>query len=202
MNEPVLYIHGRGGSAAESEHYQPLFPNCEVVGLEYQGATPWEAGAEIRAAAERLANGRERITLIANSIGAFFAMNAGVDALVRRAYFISPIVDMERLIRGMMARANVSAEELEAERVIRTPSGEELSWEYLRYVREHPVRWAAPTAILYGKNDELTPYETMAAFAEKHHAALTVMENGTHWFHTDEQMRFLDAWLAAAEAEL
>ncbi|SHK90194.1 hypothetical protein SAMN05216582_12334 [Selenomonas ruminantium] len=32
-------------------------------------------------------------------------------------------------------------------------------------------------------------------FAEKHQAGLTVMEGGEHWFHTEEQMAFLDAWI-------
>ncbi len=35
----------------------------------------------------------------------------------------------------------------------------------------------------------------MQAFAEQHNAELTVMENGEHWFHTAEQMAFLDAWI-------
>ena len=29
MKELVLYIHGKGGCAGESEHYKPLFPECE-----------------------------------------------------------------------------------------------------------------------------------------------------------------------------
>ena len=33
------------------------------------------------------------------------------------------------------------------------------------------------------------------AFAEKTGAVLTVMPGGEHWFHTDEQMRFLDDWI-------
>ena len=28
----VIYIHGKGGSATESEHYKPLFPDSEVIG--------------------------------------------------------------------------------------------------------------------------------------------------------------------------
>lgn len=31
--------------------------------------------------------------------------------------------------------------------------------------------------------------------AETCGASLTVMENGEHWFHTEEQMRFLDNWI-------
>ena len=35
MKELVLYIHGKGGCAGESEHYKPLFPDRAVVGLEH-----------------------------------------------------------------------------------------------------------------------------------------------------------------------
>ena len=60
---------------------------------------------------------------------------------------------------------------------------------------EHPLSWNVPTKILYGSNDNLTSYETMSSFAKKHNARLTVMENGEHWFHTEEQMKFLDEWI-------
>jgi len=164
MKNLVLYVHGKGGSAAESEHYKSLFPGCEVTGLDYQTSTPWETGEEIRQAVEKLKNEYERIILIANSIGAFFSMNAPIDTMIRKAYFISPIVNMERLIRDMMAWASVTEAALEAKGVIPTSFGEDLSWKYLCYVREHPVQWNVPTEILYGRNDDLTSYETVAAF--------------------------------------
>ena len=195
MKELILYIHGKGGSAAECEHYKPLFPDCEVFGLDYQTFTPWETGAEIRTAVEKLKDGYESIILIANSIGAFFCMNAGIDGMLRKAYFISPIVDMEKLIGDMMLWANVSEEELRDKGVIHTDFGENLSWDYLCFVREHPIQWSVPTSILYGNNDNLTSLEAVRAFSEQHDAVLTVMENGEHWFHTAEQMRFLDDWI-------
>lgn len=89
----------------------------------------------------------------------------------------------------------VTEEELKSRKIIPTSFGEDLSWGYLIYVREHPVEWNVPTNILYGSRDNLTAYETISAFAEKHSANLTVMENGEHWFHTEEQMRFLDEWI-------
>lgn len=199
MKKLVLYVHGKGGSAAESEHYRALFPDCEVMGLDYKTFTPWETGKEIHAALEKLKNRYESVTLIANSIGAFFCMNAGIEKMISKAYFISPIVDMEKLILNMMTWANVSEEELKATGVIHTSFGEDLSWDYLSYVRSHPMQWTVPTEILYGENDHLTSYETIAAFAEKHHAGLTVMENGEHWFHTGEQMQFLDNWIKISE---
>ena len=187
----VLYIHGKGGSASEAEHYKVLFPDQDVIGLDYKTSTPWETGKEILDAVKEYGAS----TLIANSIGAYFSMCAGIDGFIKKAYFISPIVDMEQLICGMMKASGVTEEELKEKRVIHTALGEDLSWEYLRYVREHPVRWNVPTDILYGGLDGLTSRETMSAFAKEHGAALTVMENGEHWFHTEEQMRFLDEWI-------
>ena len=195
MKDAILYIHGKGGSAAECEHYRPLFPDCEVFGLDYQTFTPWETGAEIRAAAEKLRSKYKSIVLIANSIGAYFSMSAGIDGLISKAWFISPIVDMEKLICDMMAWANVTEKELQSKGVIHTGFGEDLTWAYLCYVRDHPVDWTVPTQILYGSRDELTTPETIRSCAEKHNARLTVMESGEHWFHTEEQMRFLDEWI-------
>ena len=191
----VLYIHGKGGSAAECEHYRPLFPGCEVTGLDYRHSTPWEAGPEIYAAAEALRRRHGSITLVANSIGAYFSLHAGLNGLVREALFISPIVDMEGLIGRMLGWAGVSERELEARGRIAAAFGEDLRWDYLCYVREHPVDWRVPTRILYGSRDELTPPEAVRRFAAEHGAALTVMEGGEHWFHTPEQLRFLDAWI-------
>ena len=197
--DAILYIHGKDGSAAESEHYKPLFPGCEVTGLDYRTFTPWETGREIHAAIEKMEGKFENIVLIANSVGAFFSMNAGIDGMIRKAYFISPIVDMEKLICDMMKWANVTEEELESKGVIHTEFGEDLSWKYLSYVRSHPVKWKTPTKILYGRKDNLTSFTTISRFAEKHDAELTVMENGEHWFHTEEQMKFLDDWIKGAK---
>ncbi len=199
MKKLVLYLPGKGGSAEESRHYQPLFPGCEVLGLNDQGRTPWEAGPEIRAAVEKLKEEYGSITLVANSIGAYFAMHAGIGELLERAYFISPIVDMEKLILDMLGWAGATEEELRVRGEIPTAFGEKLSWDDLSYVRGHPLRWRVPTEILYGSGDRLTSRETMEAFARAQGAALTVLEGGEHWFHTPEQMAFLDAWIRRSQ---
>ena len=191
----VLYIHGKGGSADEAAHYAPLFPSCAVIGLDYKTFTPWETGKEIRDAVEALRQQYDRVCLIANSIGAFFSMHASVDALVAHALFISPVVDMEKLIADMLAFANVTEAELRKRGTVQTDFGETLSRDYLSFVRSHPVRWTAPTDILYGERDDLTDEGTIRSFAETHNATLTVMPDGEHWFHTPEQMRFLDEWI-------
>ena len=191
----VLYIHGKGGNASESTHYENLFPDCKVIGLDYKTFSPWETGKEIHEAVVSLKTEFESIILIANSIGAFFCMNANLNGLIEKAYFISPVVNMEKLICDMMKWANVTEAELEQRKIIPTDFGEELSWEYLCYVREHPLNWQVPTSILYGEKDNLTSLENIRAFAEKQGASLTVMKGGEHWFHTEEEMKFLDEWI-------
>lgn len=195
MKKAILYIHGKGGSGAEAEHYRRLCPGYDVIGLEYQGNTPWETKKEFIDRYEKLSEDYPSITIIANSIGAFFAMNALNGMQIERALFISPIVDMEKLISDMMRQANVTEEELREKQEIETGSGEFLSWRYLCYVRENPIVWETPTYILYGENDNMTSYETVSQFAGKTNASMTVMENGEHWFHTAEQMAFLDDWI-------
>ncbi len=193
--DAVLYIHGMGGSAAESAHYEPLFPGCRTTGLDYSGSTPWEAGAEIREEITKLKSGYDNITLVANSIGAYFSLHAGIGGLIRKAYFISPVTDMERLILERMKTAGITEDELREKGRVPADGGPDLEWEYLRWVREHPVRWEAPTRILYGSADALIPPETVERVAAEHGAVLAVMEGGEHWFHTEEQMRFLDRWI-------
>lgn len=95
----------------------------------------------------------------------------------------------------MMQWSNVTEQELAEKREIATDFGETLSWDYLRYVRQYPIIWNVPTCILYGEHDNLTSIETVSAFAKRYHADLTVMPDGEHWFHTDEQMQFLDHWI-------
>ncbi len=196
MRNLVIYVHGKGGSAEETEHYKALFPKSEVIGFNYKSKAPWEAKEEFP---QFFADCRKRcnsIVLIANSIGAFFSLSSLNEKFVDNAYFISPVVDMERLICDMMMWANVTENELEEKSEISTSFGETLSWHYLCYVRRNPIKWSVPTHILYGENDNLTSIETISAFAKSCNADLTVMKNGEHWFHTDEQMRFLDEWIA------
>ena len=197
MEQVILYVHGKGGSPEEAIHYCPLFSGQQVIGLDYAAQSPREAQEEFPALFDAACRDCQSVEIIANSIGTYFAMSALTNKRIKKAYFISPIVDMEKLISDMMAWAHVTEKELRAKKEIPTDFGETLSWEYLCYVREHPIIWTVPTHILYGERDCLTSYETISAFAEKIHAALTVMPGGEHWFHTEEQVKFLDSWITS-----
>lgn len=195
MQRAAIYIHGRGGDAREAEHYRPLLQAYDVMGLDYKAQSPWETEEEFPPLVNPLFEMHDSVILIANSIGAYFAMHALADQQIDKAFLISPIVDMEGLIARMMSQAGVTEDELRSRREIPLASSETLSWAYLRYVRAHPLNWHIPTEVLCGERDDVTPYESLSAFANQTGARLTVMRGGEHWFHTDEQMAFLDSWL-------
>ena len=195
MKRFVIYVHGKGGTAGEAKHYEPLFPESDVIGFDYQSENPWDAKREFSDFYDRNSKGYDSVILAANSIGAFFSMCALSEKTISKALFISPIVNMENLITNMMMWSNVTEDELCSRKEISTDFGETLSWEYLCYVRKHPIKWSIPTCILYGTNDHLTSREVIDAFAEQTGATLTIMNDGEHWFHTDQQMEFLDNWI-------
>ncbi len=195
MRKALLYIHGKGGNAEEAEHYKPFFNDYDVFGLDYNAATPWKTREEILVEYETLYKKYDSISIIANSIGAYFAMNALSEKKLERAFFISPIVNMEKLITDIMLLTNVKEQELQDKQEIETSFGETLSWKYLCYVRENPIVWNTATDILYAGNDNLTSYETISKFAKETNSSLKIMEDGEHWFHTEEQLAFLDNWL-------
>ena len=195
MKHRIVYVHGKGGSAGEAEHYRPLFPGSEIFGFDYGAQTPWEAREEFPRFFEPLRAECGSLTLVSNSIGAFLSMTSLSSRLIDRALFISPVVDMEKLIAGMMEKADITEDELRARKEIPIGFGETLSWDWLCDVRQHPIQWTVPTRILYGEHDFLTPPETMSEFASRIGAPLTVMPGGEHWFHTPDQMAFLDRWI-------
>ena len=97
MDKAVIYIHGKGGNAEEAIHYKPLFSNCDVIGLDYTAQFPWEAKEEFPLLFNSIYRNHKTVEVIANSIGAYFAINALSNQQIEKAYFISPVVDMERL---------------------------------------------------------------------------------------------------------
>jgi alpha-beta hydrolase superfamily lysophospholipase len=138
------------------------------------------------------------ISLFACSMGAYFSLLAYRDYTVRKSLFLSPVVNMERIIENMMAAFSVSEERLKEERIIPLPSGQTLDWDYYSYVKKNPVSfvWKVPTSILYGEDDNVSEWGDVSRFAETSGASLRVLVHGEHYFHTEEQLRAFDAWAA------
>ena len=196
MKNVIVYVHGKGGNVEEANYYRKFFnDDFDIIGFDYKSENPWDAKSEFSDYFDSIIPEYNKTILIANSIGAYFSLISLADKKIEKAMLISPIVDVERLILDMMTRANVSEEELSVKKEIETPFGETLSWEYLSYVRKNPIHWNIPTEILYAEKDNMTSISTMTDFSKKINANITVMPGGEHWFHTKEQMDFLDNWI-------
>ncbi|MFW7431345.1 alpha/beta hydrolase [Vagococcus carniphilus] len=195
MKKAIIYIHGKHGSYLEADGYKKNCPNFDIYGVDYNDYFPWIAEKAIIKVYDEVKSKYESIYIIANSIGAYFSMHSLQNFHIEKALFISPILDMEKLILDMMNWANISEEELYEKKEITTDFGEVLSWNYLCFVRENPLEWNIPTEILYAERDELISRKTVDNFTKNHKVVLTVMNGGEHWFHTEKQIDFLNDWM-------
>nr|WP_092069304.1 alpha/beta fold hydrolase [Dendrosporobacter quercicolus]NSL47426.1 alpha/beta hydrolase [Dendrosporobacter quercicolus DSM 1736]SDL88921.1 hypothetical protein SAMN04488502_1011100 [Dendrosporobacter quercicolus] len=138
----------------------------------------------------------KNISVFACSMGAYFSLLAYNKLPLEKCLFLSPVLNMERIIRNIMTWFNISEIRLKEEKEVPTPIGQTLYWDYYCYVKAHPINdWSSPTAILYGSNDSLCEFEVLSAFVSRFHCELKVLEHGEHYFHTKEQLQVFRAWL-------
>ena len=202
-----LYLHGKNGCKEEAERFAAAA--CEAgwqvlaIDLPEHGARknspeqllPWVVVPELQAVYARMKPVWAHIRLYGVSIGAWFAMLALEEKPIRNALFVSPVVDMEALIVGMMQGAGVTEAQLQEAGEIPTGFGETLSWPYLCWVREHPLHWRhTRTQVLYGGADNVTSWDTIERFRQQSGAHLTILADGEHWFHTETQLAILQEW--------
>lgn len=116
-----------------------------------------------------------QISLFANSVGAFYSLMAYQNEEIHQVLFVSPIVDMRKLIE--------------------TPI-KNLYWDYYQFVMTTPInRWESPTYLLYGELDNLTAVEEITSFSNEYHPNLRVLSTCEHFFQTEEQFEALICWL-------
>ena len=60
----------------------------------------------------------EDISIFGNSLGAYFSLLAFKDENISKAFFLSPVVDMKKIIKNMMIWFNVSEGKLKKEKII------------------------------------------------------------------------------------
>lgn len=134
--------------------------------------------------------------LFACSMGAYFSLLAYQEEVFRQCLFLSPVVEMGRLIENMLRWAGLSPQRLEAAGALVIPAGQALYWDDYCFIKAHPVtRWEVPTDLLYGENDALCERVLLDEFARRFDCRLQVMERGEHFFHTPEQLAVYRDWL-------
>ncbi len=207
-SKAYVFVHGKQSRKEEAlgfaelaarKGWQTLSFDLPEHGSRQGGPLPcdvWNGVRELTAVGAYAARRWQRLGLFSCSLGAYFSLLAYRDYPFENCLLLSPILDMERLIRNMMTWSGVDEAALERRRQVPTPIGETLNWDYYQYVKAQPIdRWDMPTAILLGSEDHLTERETAARFAARFRAELTVLEGGEHHFHTPPQMDFLHGWL-------
>lgn len=138
----------------------------------------------------------EEINLWACSMGAYFSLQAFKDENIKKCLFLSPIINMNVLIKFLMLVSGVSEDELKEKQEIKTEFGQTLYWDYYKYVKENPiVSWDKETYILYGSKDSEQTKNIINNFCRSFNSNLTILENGEHYFHTKEQLDFYKKWL-------
>lgn len=136
------------------------------------------------------------ISLFACSMGAYFSLLEYKEESLNQALFLSPVVDMQRIIANMMTWFNVNEEQLKEKKEIQTPIGQTLYWDYYCYVNENPIiKWKTETSILYGAKDSLCERDRIDAFVNKFGCRLEVFGEGEHFFNTSEQLAYFTSFL-------
>ena len=182
---------------ATKKGYQVLSFDLPEHGDRKQEPTQCHVKTCVKELAEVMAFARSKyqfISLFGCSMGAYFSLVAYKDEPFEQTLLLSPVVDMKRIIENLMMYAQVTPEQLEQQKEIVTPF-KTLYWDYYQYVVEHPVVWDKKTALLYGAKDFLCEFDFVKSFADRAHADMTVFEEGEHFFHTEEQVAFYQAWL-------
>ena len=138
----------------------------------------------------------EEIYLWACSMGAYFSLISYKDEDIKQCLFLSPVVNMKVIIDNMMVWSNTSEKELEEKQEIKTDFGQTLYWDYYKYVKENPIiKWNKQTNILYGNKDNMQEQTIIQDFSNKFNCELSILENGEHYFHTEEQLDYYKNWL-------
>lgn len=203
-----LYIHGQNGDKEEAQAFSEIVcaDGWQVLSIDLPmhgersseniPLDPWHVIPELQQVMEIIKKQWNTIALYANSIGAWFAMLSYSKEKLKQCLFISPILDLHDVTLRMMNWANVSETQLKIEKQINTSFGQTLSWDYLIYVRNHPITvWKQKTFILFGELDHMTSKEIIENFKQKFSCNITYLNGGEHYFHTPQQLKFLDHWI-------
>lgn len=195
-----LFVHGLHGNREEGARFAETAEahRWQVLAVDLPGGgdvLPWEVVPALREAIAWMRLRWHRIAVRATSIGAYLSLLAFDGEGADRCLLVSPVLDMERMILGMLADRGISEAELAEKRQIRTPDGTLLSWAYLTWVRAHRIQaCATSTDLLWGTADALIPQAEIDRFRAEHETVLTVIPDGEHWLHTPEQLEKVRLW--------
>lgn len=202
-----IHVHGKMGRKEDAEQFAKIAENKGYQTLSFDlpehgerihnsyRCDVWNGMHDLNVIADYVFNKWNQVSFFANSLGAYFALNAYADRSFDKCLFISPIVDMKWLVEHMMMWSGVTKEQLEKEKEIITDI-DTLRWDYYQYIQTHPItKWPIATSILYGGRDNLQPLESLQLFSNKFQCRLTVSEQSEHSFMNPCDNFITEQWL-------
>ncbi len=204
-----VYIHVHGkmsrkefaedfAATAETKGYQTLSFDLPEHGersenYEYR-CDIWNGVKDLKLIAGYAFKRWKAVCLYSSSLGAFFSLHAYKKLPIKKCLFQSPIVDMEHLVRKMMAQFSVTEEELREKGEVSNPI-DPLRWDYYQFVKENPItEWNIPTAILCGGKDWFQSEDVMQRFSKTFGCDLTVAPGSEHAFMGDGDGEIVHDW--------
>lgn len=205
----VLYVHGKKASRESAEELATvaIARGWQVLSFDLPGhgdrrddPTPcdvWHAVPDLKTVLSAARERWQTLGLFANSIGAYFSLQAYENESFAFCLFQSPILDMEGLIRRMFGWFGVSEEQLWLHGEIETPV-ETLSWRYFCYAREHKTAvWPTGAHILHGGRDALQSRGDAEAFCRAFGGEVTEIPCCDHPFLEEGDRAVVLTWIAA-----
>lgn len=175
-NKVFLFVHGLNGHKGEALAFAHVAvpKGYQVLGIDLPvERKPWEVLPLLNEVVDYLYLHWEKVSIRANSIGSWFSLLAFQDRIVEQALFVSPLLDMKKFIECMPTRED----------------------DYYKWVVEHPItHWNVTTFILRPEKDLVVSDSCGKDFIDQHSCQITIMKNGEHWFHTPEQVTFMESW--------
>lgn len=190
----VVYIHGLYGNSKEADYLQLYSNKYDIIGLDYNDGNPWEVKNKIIEDFYEISKKYKSIYVVANSIGAFYTYMFLSNYNIKKAFFISPLVDMKKTIEKLMDKNNISMETLINKKTIILKNGHTLSFDFLESLKQSPS-WNVKTHILYGEKDKVVDHNSIFEFVSNYDCSLTIMKNAGHYFHTPGQLKFVKKWI-------
>ena len=92
MKKAMIYIHGKGGNHLEAEQYKKNCLGFDIIGIDYNDYFPWIVQNQIKSVYDKVHERYDHIYVLANSIGAYFAMHTLQNCDIDKALFISPVL--------------------------------------------------------------------------------------------------------------
>ena len=203
-----IYVHGLYGKKEDAEEFSKIAEKkgFQVLSFDLPGhgerrknpeQTPEmpsfsKATADFEAIYEDARSEWKNISLYAVSLGAYLSLAVFQGFELKKALLVSPVVNMKNLIERMMKNSNITPEILKARKNIPELN---LSWDYYKFTLENEITdWNCETEILYPERDNLTPRNEVGEFAKKFNCGLTILPNGEHYIHSEEDLKILRAW--------